>query len=162
MRSAVLATCLLALAAGCAKGTLIFGVGPSSDTITVSGTINNTTPVNATRDIVVFVYTDLADPGTFSSFGDAESVVVAAGSTSFELSGVSPGDLTVVFLLDESTPDGTIDPGDLYATLDDPSGFLESVPGNRRVELDAVDIVFEADADGGTATADTIRVVSAE
>ncbi len=153
---------LASLVAGCAKGTLIFGVGPSNDSVTVSGTINNTTPVNATRDIVVFVYTDLVDPGTFLSFGDAESVVVAAGSSSFELTGVSPGDLTVVFLLDDATPDGAIDAGDMYATLDDPSGFLESVPGNRRVELDAVDIVFESDADGGTATADTIRVVSSE
>ncbi|RMD81422.1 MAG: hypothetical protein D6815_11845 [Candidatus Dadabacteria bacterium] len=156
----ILALCLAVLAAACGEGTLVFGVGPKEDSISVTGTINNVTPPNATRDIVVFVFTNLRDPGTFRSFTDAESVVVASGSNQFTLSGVSPGDLTVVFLLDDVTPDGSIDPGDPFATLEDPNRVLENVSGGRTVQIEAVDITFESDADGGTASAERIRTTT--
>ncbi len=161
-RAASLGLALLCCASlACGEGTLIFGGTPgSNDSITVTGTINNVVPPNAARDIVVFVFTNLGDPGTFASFDDAESVVVAASSSSFSVTGVSRGDLTVVFLLDDVTPDGSIDSGDFYATLDDPNGVLDTVAGGRQVEIDQIDITFEADADGGSAVADTIRITT--
>jgi len=152
---ALLLTCLLC--AGCAEGTLVFGVNPNpgtSDNIVVSGDIDDVTPPNVQRDLVVFVFTNVADPGTWTDYDDAEAVVVEASSSAFTVDDISPGGLSVVFLLDDTDPDGSIDAGDPVAVLSDPEGRLDNVSPSRLVELSLVDLDFN----NGTATADTITV----
>ncbi|MFQ5477382.1 MAG: hypothetical protein ACE5E4_02065 [Candidatus Binatia bacterium] len=145
---------ILSLVCACGDGTLIFGAGDDSnplENLVVDGTINNVVPVT-TRDIVVFVFTNLRDFVSFSDFDDGEAVIVAFGSTQFSVSGVTRGDLTVVFLLDDADPDGQIDTGDPVALLQDPDGVLDNVSPGRQLRIDSIDIDFSA----GTADADSI------
>lgn len=162
-------TCGFALAlitlAGCGERTLEFG-GDRDDTktvIIVRGNIDDVVPVS-TRDIVVFVFTNLRDPGTFADFDDGEIAVIESGSSEFTVSDVDSGDITIVFLLDEAgnDADGQIDPGDPIATLLDPDDELDDVRSGLVVEATNIDINF-TDAEAGNlpapgdAEADQIR-----
>ncbi len=125
-RLRVLAMVLIAAAsAHCGNGTLEYG-GDRDNTktvVTIRGTLDDVIPVT-TRDIVVFAFTNLRDPGVFQDFDDGETVVIAAGSSEFSIADVDSGDITVVFLLDDpgNEADGQIDDGDPIATLADPDG----------------------------------------
>ncbi len=168
-RLRVLAMVLIAAAsAHCGNGTLEYG-GDRDNTktvVTIRGTLDDVIPVT-TRDIVVFAFTNLRDPGVFQDFDDGETVVIAAGSSEFSIADVDSGDITVVFLLDDpgNEADGQIDDGDPIATLADPDNELENVRAGLTVEARDIDINF-TDATSinlpapGVAEADIIRKFS--
>jgi len=134
----------------------------------------------AGRDIVVFVYSNLrwenggsttkfADidftqpPGNALTladftFSDVEAVIIASGSRTFELSDITKGDLTVMFLLDDKDPDGQINTGDLVAVVDDPDDKLRDVAGSRNVTLEGVDVTFSTTFPYFGATPTKIRI----
>lgn len=123
---------------------------------TVRGNVFNLRPATS-RPIVVFVFVDLRDPGTFQEFRDAEVAVVNEDRT-FAVSHLAAGDLTVVFLLDQAgvNQDGTIDPGDPIAIFQDPNGRLRNLSAETDVFLEDVDVFFNLSApDTGIATVRT-------
>ncbi len=150
---------------------------------TASGTIT-ATPVG--RDLIVLVYTDLRccnanfSPATntpfrlinftvppFDSveladlkFVDVETLIIAGDTGSFQVGDITDGDITVLFLLDETDPDGTADPGDPVAVVDDPDQRLVDVRPGRTLTLDTVDITFATNFPGGKAEAREIRITS--
>ena len=157
---------IIALAAcvhvACGDGTLHFGGDFSDDdnrnrTITTTGNVDNVAPPNSVLDLVIFVYSDLAaddlaDGPPFTDFKDAESAVVDENGD-FDLSKISSGNLTVIFLQDQPQPDGTIDPGDPCSVLVK-AGSLRPVEGGRRVRLRDVDVGFrQLDCDDFNSTA---------
>ncbi|MFT4569242.1 MAG: hypothetical protein ACI8TX_002288 [Hyphomicrobiaceae bacterium] len=158
----------LAMTAACGEGTLEFG-GDRDNTktiVTVRGNVDDIIPVT-TRDIVVFVFTNLRDPGTFRDFDDGEIVVLATGSSEFTVPDVDRGDITVIFLLDEAgnNADGQIDEGDPIATLDDPDNELDDVRSGLTIEARDIDINFTDEPSGnlpaaGVAEADDIQRLS--
>jgi len=120
---------------------------------TVRGNLFNIRPAT-TRPIVVFVFVDLKDPGTFQDFRDAE-VAVVREDRSFIVPHLAAGDLTIVFLLDQAgvNQDGTIDPGDPIAFFQDPTGRLQNLSAEADVILEDVDISFNVSApEAGNAT----------
>lgn len=128
------------------------GTRPVEDT-TVTGNIFNARP-SSFRPLVVFVFVDLRDPGTFQDFRDAEVAVVEDDRT-FHVPHLAAGSLTVVFLLDQAgaNQDGTIDPGDPIAIFQDPGGRLHNLSAGSEVVLADVDVAFNLDApEGGIAT----------
>lgn len=147
---------LLSLSA-CAEGTIVFGGDrdDETDTIVISGAIDDITPQNAVADIVVFVFTDLegAPDSPDKTFAKQRSAIVAADSSDFRIDKIRSGDLTVVFLQDKSEPDGTIDEGDPFAMLEDPDDRLESVRNGQKITIVEVDIDFST----GEAMATDIR-----
>lgn len=121
------------------------------DTI-VRGNIFNLRPATS-RPLVVFVFVNLRDPGTFQDFDDAEVATVTADRT-FTVSHLAAGDLAVVFLLDQAgvNQDGTIDPGDPIAIFQDPAGRLHNLSADTEVTLEDIDVTFNLGApDTGTA-----------
>jgi len=153
------------LVAACGGSTLTYG-GKTDDgveTVSVVGNIEQSTPLAASRDTVVFVYTDLvslagllAAPQTYSDYTDGELYVVEYGDSDFTVSGLAGGTLTIIFLRDGAgtNADGQIDSGDPVATLADPDGTLADVRAGQTVDIDDVDI----DYNSGTATADEIEL----
>jgi hypothetical protein len=121
------------------------GTQPIENT-TVRGNLFNLRPAT-TRPIVVFVFVDLKDPGTFQDFQDAE-VAVVQEDRSFVVSHVAAGDLTVVFLLDQAgvNQDGTIDPGDPIAIFQDPAGRLRNLSTAADILLEDIDVSFNFNA----------------
>jgi hypothetical protein len=189
MRYSLLAPWLVLVLYGCGSGVVCFGgsdCGGNNDnderTVTVAGNLDSVRPPNSVRDVVVFVYTnldpaDLADGPPFTEFKFAESAVVADDDT-FEITRVGRGKLTVILLLDDPDPDGSIDSCDdliqcaecdagtcdEYSVLRD-GGDLSDVPGGRRVTIDNMDVDFDgscpdpAPAAGcGCTTADDIVI----
>jgi len=133
------------LIGACAEGTLEFGGEreDETDTIVVRGDIDDITPQNAVAEIVVFVFTDLEDPGTFSKFAKQRSAILAPDSTEFTIEKIGSGDLTVVFLQDHgANPDGSIDEGDPFAILKDPDEVLDSVRNGQTFTANKIDIDF--------------------
>jgi hypothetical protein len=163
MRCTALLGFLCLLIVGCGDGTIQFGGGAGTngkprDTIVVQGNIRDVNPQVAGADTVVFVYTDLQDPGVFNQYSKQRSVAVAsdAQTTDFSVTQVKKGNITIVFLQDHaSNPDGTIDPGDSYATLDDPDKILRSAKNGQTFQITDVDIDFQR----GTANAVNIRSI---
>ncbi|MFP6600614.1 MAG: hypothetical protein VB852_09295 [Deltaproteobacteria bacterium] len=153
------------LVAACGGSTLTYG-GKTDDgveTVSVVGNIEQSTPLAASRDTVVFVYTDLvslagllAAPQTYSDYTDGELYVVEYGDSDFTVSGLAGGALTIIFLRDGAgtNADGQIDSGDPVATLADPDGTLADVRAGQTVDIDDVEI----DYNSGTATADEIEL----
>ncbi|MBI3303342.1 MAG: hypothetical protein HYZ72_14860 [Deltaproteobacteria bacterium] len=128
------------------------GTRPIEDT-TVRGNIFNLRPATS-RPIVVFVFVDLRDPGSFQDFRDAEVATIREDRT-FTVPHLAAGDLTVVFLLDQAgvNQDGTIDPGDPIAVFQDPGGRLQNLSAAAEVTLEDVDVAFNLNApDTGIAT----------
>jgi hypothetical protein len=120
---------------------------------TVRGNIFNLRPATS-RPVVVFVFVNLRDLGTFQDFDDAEVAAVTADRT-FTVSHLAAGDLAVVFLLDQAgvNQDGTIDSGDPVAIFQDPAGRLHNLSAEADVTLEDVDVTFNLNApDTGTAT----------
>ncbi len=111
------------------------------DTV-VQGNLFNVRPATA-RPILIFVFVDLRDSGTFQDFRDAE-VSLVGEDRSFTVSHLADGDLTVVFLLDQVgvNQDGTIDPGDPIAVFEDSTGRLKGLSANTEVTLQDVDVNF--------------------
>ena len=119
----------------------------------VQGNIFNLRPATA-RPILVFVFVDLRDPGTFQDFRDAE-VGIVGDDRRFTVPNLAAGDLTVIFLLDQVgvNQDGTIDPGDPVAVFQDASGRLKNLSARTDVTLEDVDVSFNFSApSAGTAT----------
>ena len=119
---------------------------------TVHGNVFNLRPATA-RPVVVFVFVDLRDPGTFQDFRDAE-VGIVDDNRNFTVSHLAAGDLTIVFLLDQVgvNQDGTIDPGDPIAVFQDTSGRLKSLSASTDVTLEDIDVSFNLTVPGsGTA-----------
>ncbi|MBM4254686.1 MAG: hypothetical protein FJ147_02185 [Deltaproteobacteria bacterium] len=119
----------------------------------VQGNIFNLRPATA-RPLLVFVFVDLRDPGTFQDFRDAE-VGIIGEDRSFSVSHLAAGDLTIVFLLDQVgvNQDGTIDRGDPIALFQDTSGRLKGLSASTELTLEDVDVSFDLNApDSGTAT----------
>jgi hypothetical protein len=161
---------------GCGDGTLIFG-GDFDDkpaSLTVAGDVKDQTPANASRDVVVFVFTNLTaaalaagppyekfprnssgslDPTQPANFLDQESRLLDTAKT-FSIPDVEAGTLTVMFLLDEPQPDGQIDPGDQYALFVEDGSKLRNVKGGRTVNIPEIEILYDSDLDGGVATTD--------
>jgi hypothetical protein len=159
---------------GCGDGTLIFG-GDFDDkpaSVTVGGDVKDQTPANATRDVVVFTFTDLTaealdagppyekyprmddgslDPNAPANFKDQESRLLDNAGT-FKIPDVESGSITIMFLLDEPQPDGQIDAGDDYAIFSDSDRDLNSVKGGRTVNVPEIEILYDSDLDGGIAT----------
>jgi len=164
--------------AGCGEGSVCFGGNcgntnndNNEETVTVEGNVDSVAPPNAVRDLVAFVYTrldstDLADGAPFDSYKAADTDVVSEDDDTFSMDRVTRGKLTVIFLLDASDPDGTIDPGDECSVLLD-GGDLNDVGGGRRVDIQNIDIDFRESscpnpppaAGCGCARADDIRVI---
>jgi len=152
---AVVSGCLTL--AACGSGTVTFGGGDDGDDddakINVKGNIRDVTPVS-TRDIVVFAYAiDDDDPSERcpcppdpSSSTSGKAVVLASGSTQFSVTGLNAGPIGLIFLLDNAgdNADGTIDPGDPIAILDDDDCDLDDVRSNLTVTLKDVDIAFSS------------------
>jgi hypothetical protein len=112
----------------------------------VRGNIFNLRPVT-TRPILVFVFVDLKDFGTFQDFRDAE-VAPLREDRAFLVPHLAAGDLTVVLLLDQGgvNQDGTIDAGDPIAVFQDPAGRLQNVSAAAEVILEDVDVSFNLGA----------------
>lgn len=112
----------------------------------VRGNIFNLRPVT-TRPVLVFVFVDLKDLGTFQEFHDAE-VALLKDDRSFLVPHLAAGDLTVVLLLDQGgvNQDGTIDPGDPIAVFQDPGGRLQNLSAEAEVILEDVDVSFNLSA----------------
>jgi hypothetical protein len=159
---------LSALVAACSDGTVIFGGKTdreTPDTITVEGDVRDINPQIAGADIVVFVFTELADPpGDFTVYEKQRSVAISSDDEDLEftVTQVESGTLTVVFLQDHaSDPDGTIDvdedpeASDPIAILEDPENVLRDVRAGETIRIEEIDIDFNA----GTADARTIRSV---
>ena len=128
------------------------GTRPVEDTV-VRGNIFNLRPATV-RPVLVFVYVDLKDFGTFQVFRDAE-VAPVREDRSFFVSNLAEGNLTVVLLLDEggSNQDGTIDAGDPIALFQDMAGRLQNLSAKSEVILEDVDVAFDLNApDAGVAT----------
>jgi hypothetical protein len=117
------------------------GTRPVENT-TVRGNLFNLRPAT-TRPLVVFVFVDLKDPGTFQDFRDAE-VAAVKEDRSFIVQHLAAGDLTIVFLLDQAgvNQDGTIDPGDPIAVFQDSTERLRNLSAATDVLLQDVDISF--------------------
>jgi hypothetical protein len=156
MRYGLLMPCLALLFYGCGDGAICFGGtdcgGDDSDrTVTVEGNINSVRPPNAVRDLVVFAYTRLENAPPFTTYKHGESKVVSDDDT-FTVSRVARGNITVVLLLDDPQPDGSIDcvtddNGNIIS-CDDCSvlrdrGKLSDVPGGRRVTIEDMDVDFD-------------------
>lgn len=149
--AAIAMALLLASGNGCGSGTVTFGGGDDKKRVTVAGTLDSVSPVTS-RDIVVFAYTvtDGSDrcpcPGDPSNSASGKAAVLQSGDSTFELSGIVPGAIGVVFLLDNAgnAADGQIDPGDPIAILDDVDCELSDVNGGVKVSLDQVDLAFSA------------------
>ena len=119
----------------------------------VQGNIFNLRPATA-RPILVFVFVDLRDPGTFQDFRDAE-VGIVGDDRSFTVPHLAAGELTIIFLLDQVgvNQDGTIDPGDPIAVFQDASGRLKNLSASTEVALEDVDLHFNfSPPNAGTAT----------
>jgi len=166
----------IVLSAGCGEGTLIFG-GDFDDkpaSLTVSGDVKDQTPANATRDVVVFVFTNLTDAslaagppyekyprgpgGGFDTtappnFDDQESRLLD-NAAAFRIPDVENGDLTIMFLLDDPQPDGQIDLGDPYAVFSENGKKLRGVKGGRTVNIPEIEILYDTVLEGGIATTD--------
>lgn len=142
------------LVASCGSGTVTIGGGGGGTVkkVTIKGNIRDVSPVTS-RDIVVFAYRlpddDTTDrcpcPPDPSSATTGKAQVLESGSTEFSLAGVEAGNIGVVFLLDNAgtNADGTIDPGDPIAILDDLSCRLEDMKGDTTATLTDVDILFD-------------------
>jgi len=160
MRGLGLASYAIAfLCLGCGDGTvrLIDNDNNTPDTIVLEGDLRDINPQVAGANTVVFVYTDLEDPGTFTVFAKQRSVAVPSTSDpmEFRVTQVESGDLTVVFLQDHvGDPDGTINPGDPYAILDDPENILANARNGEVIRVSGVDIDFQ------TLTADAVSIRS--
>lgn len=166
MRFWLLAPCLALVLYGCGSGVICFGGSDCGDddddeerTVTVAGNIDTVNPPNAVRDLVLFAYTGLTNPSSeppfepapFTEFKFGESVIVAEDDT-FEMSGVGRGNITIVVLLDDPDPDGSVDctptPGEATEwTCDDctvllDGGDLSDVSGGRRVTIEDMDVNF--------------------
>lgn len=152
--SFVIACLTACFVAACGSGTVtIGGGGNDGKKVTVAGNLRDVSPVTS-RDIVVFVYRiDDDDPSdrcpcppdpSSSSVGKAQ--LLESGTTEFSLSGLDSGSFGVVFLLDNAgnSADGTIDPGDPIAILDDPDCDLEDVRGDITITLEDVDVAFSS------------------
>ena len=144
----------------CAEGTdvLIEHDNGAPDTVKVTGNIRDLNPQIAGADLVVFVFTDLVDDGTFQTFTKQRSVAIASDADPFEftVTQVESGDLTVVFLQDDvGNPDGTIDPGDPIATLADSDNVLDDVRKGENIEITDIDVDFNT----GVADPKVIRSV---
>ncbi|MEE8311334.1 MAG: hypothetical protein V3R77_03690 [Candidatus Binatia bacterium] len=118
----------LAALPGCGDGTICLAGSDCRDeasgNVTLGGNILSVVVDNALRDIVVFVYTDIARDVqlpqdlaclTSDDFASMRTVIVgSSGTRSFTIENISRGDLTVVFLQDHaSDPDGQIDTEDV-------------------------------------------------
>jgi len=142
----------VALLSACGEGTITFGGNPdngNNDSIVVVGDIDDVQPPNASRDVVVFVYVDLAPadiadgpPFNVNGLSDAETVLVAADDT-FSLSDVQSGTLTIVFLRDDIVADGSLDAGDSCAVVFDENNRLDNVNAGRQVDVQLTDIFFD-------------------
>jgi hypothetical protein len=160
----------------CGEGTICFGVcdDVSQDNVIVSGNIieaEPTVPADPADDlsIVAFVYTDLTaaalaagPPFASADYTDSEAAVVAETGTeqdTFSVSRITSGDLTVIFLRDD-TGDRRIDAGDLFAVLDDEDDSLVDVFNGRNVDVQDVTISFDVAPAGGVATAEDILVTT--
>lgn len=150
--TAAILTALLAWSgSGCGSGTVTFGGGGGDQKkrVTVAGNLDSVSPVTS-RDIVVFAYTvtDGSDrcpcPGDPSNSTSGKAAVLPSGHSTFEITGIVPGAIGVVFLLDNAgnAADGQIDPGDPIAILDDVDCKLSDVSGGVKVSLDNVDLAF--------------------
>jgi len=137
-------------AAGCDEGTYHFGGDFSDDSassrsVKLTGNVEDVRPPNAVRELVAFAYTNLSDADLasgppFVSFRDAGSTVVDDNGD-FTLTGLSAGRVTVIFLLDDPEPDGSIDPGDDCSVLVK-SGGLKNINGGRVATLTDVEVGF--------------------
>lgn len=162
MKRVILLALPLLISLGCGEGTVQFGNpghnGNPPDTIVVEGNIRDINPQVAGADTVVFVYTNLQDPGTFALYDKQRSVAVAADAQTadFRVTQIEGGDLTVVFLQDHaSNPDGTINSGDPYAILQDSTDVLKGAQNGETFQITDVDIDFQR----GTAEPVSIRSV---
>jgi len=155
MKSRLIGACLALALYGCGDGVICFGSnGCDNDkdkdrTVTVEGNVNSVRPPNAVRNLVVFAYTGLQDAPPFNNYKHGESQVVS--NDSFSIPKVSRGNITVVVLLDDPQPDGSIDctsDDDGNITCDDCSvlrdrGKLSDVPGGSRVTIEDMDVDFD-------------------
>ena len=150
---------IVSLLSGCGSGSVCFGGDCDDDddddddkTVLVDGNVDTVAPPNAVRDVVVFVYTgldpsDLADGPPFDSFRDADAVVLD-DDDAFSLDRIARGNLTLVVLLDDPEPDGTVDAGDECSVLR-AGGDLDDIEGGRRVEIEDLDVDFRESSCGG-------------
>jgi hypothetical protein len=168
--------------AGCGGDDITFGGDDDDDNakkVTFKGNLDQITPVTS-RDIVVFVYSIDDDDDvdrcpcppelTANELDTLEgrTAVLSSGETEFSIPDLVNGQFQVVFLLDKAgdQADGTIDPGDEIAILDDDDCQLNDVPGDVTVTLNDIDLRFDPAPDedctvgnppaDGRARADTI------
>jgi len=163
-RAIILLACVTAIGCG---DVLNFGGDDNSGRIKINGTIASVIVDSDTRDIVVFVYSDIcqtpdADPVvcadlqlpddlpflTSSDYKSIRSDTVPANSNgNFLVLNSRNGDQTVVFLQDSETdPDGTIDPEDVTITRDGQGNIIPAADNAVSVLADRADL---QDVSGG-------------
>ncbi len=181
---AVAALALACTLSACGEGTLLFG-GDFDDkpaSVRVRGDVKEQTPSNATRDVVVFVFTNLdaaalaagppyekfprdtggsLDTSAPPNYDDQESRLLD-NAGNFSIPDVESGTITIMFLLDEPDPDGEIDDGDDYAVFSENKSKLVGVKGGRTVTIPEIEIIYDTDPNGGTAFTDEDITTSIE
>jgi hypothetical protein len=150
-----LAACVALLLYGCGDGVICFGGADCNGddkerTVTIEGNVNSVRPPNSVRSLVVFAYTGLQDAPPFTEYKHGESKVVS--DDTFTISRVARGTITIVVLLDDPQPDGSIDcetdldgnvlSCDGCSVLRD-RGKLSDVPGGSRVTIEDMDVDFD-------------------
>lgn len=86
-------------------------------------------------------------PAFPSDQSEGKAAVIESGETEFTVPGLENGAVRIVFLLDNpgDDADGTIDPGDPIAVLDDEDCEIDDVDGDTTVTLHDIDIAFSDD-----------------
>lgn len=154
LASAAAAVLVTFAIASCGSGTVTIGGGGNGNTkkVTIKGNIRDVSPVTS-RDIIVYAYRlpddDTTDrcpcPPNPSLSTDGKAQLLTSGTTAFSLTGIEAGNIGIVFLLDNAgtNADGTIDPGDPIAILDDLNCRLQDMKVNTTATLTDVDILFD-------------------
>jgi hypothetical protein len=170
-----LALALLLSSTSCGEGVYIFGgINDEPASIRIKGDVKDQTPSNATRDVVVFVFTNITssalaagppydkypldgggsvDTSATPNYDDQESRLLD-NAGAFSIPDVEHGDITIMFLLDDPDPDGEIHLGDDYAVFSETEGKLRGVKGGRTVDIPEIEIIYDTDLNGGTALTD--------
>jgi hypothetical protein len=93
--------------------------------------------------------------GDFLSCQSNAFTTSVSSTGEFSRTRITEGSLRVGFRLDPND-DGVFDPNEPWAELEDPDGFLDSVPGGDTAQVLDITIDFA----GNTATAEEIKIVT--
>lgn len=149
---------LLAPLSGCGGDDICLGCpdgtptpGPSG--VTVTGTIVSTSPLTSPSSINVLICVGLPAGGSPEDC-DLSFLTTPSVEGTFTRNNVEEGSETIFFWVDENQ-NGTIEPDDPIAKLDDVEGQLENVRSGQTVTLSNVRILFLEGTASATITVST-------